>query len=304
MFACQFTGANFTGAAAFCFLDLENLGLGEAAKSFFESGLSKVGNRLRASDIERIIRNGNSQAVSNIVHALADLGYFEKRVFDAVAGQAERVAREGKEQALSNILWSLAVAGKMNENERAVEVLWKEANRRDEGRFGETSWQQLKIASLFAGYEGMKLEAVVGHQRKMGEAALLTTAGSERFEEDIAKELEQFGFTGFKREVSPFTRDEGGELLKIDIAFEKERVALELDGPSHFLKKFGEKGEGEKPRRDGPTKAKTRLMKSLGWKVMRFSWLSKIKLHKRPEEERREFWVKKLGGFGVEPSKY
>ena len=51
------------------------------------------------------MRNGNSQVVSNIAYALADLGYFEKRVFDAVAGQVERIAREGSEQALSNILW-------------------------------------------------------------------------------------------------------------------------------------------------------------------------------------------------------
>ena len=64
-----------------------------------------------------------------------------------------------------------------------------------------------------------------------------------------------------------------------------------------------EKGEGEDLRSDGPTKAKTRTMKSLGWKVMRFSWLKRMELDKRPEQERREFWVKELGGFGVEPSK-
>ena len=97
-------------------------------------------------------------------------------------------------------------------------------------------------------------------------------------------------FTGFKREASPFAGDEGGELLKIDIAFEKEQVALELDGPTHFLKSLEVKWKGEEPRWDGPTKAKTRLMESLG-------------LDKRPEQERREFWVKELGGFGVEPSK-
>ena len=82
-------------------------------------------------DAERIMRDGNSEVVSNIACALADLGYFEKGVFDAVAGQVEKVAREGNEQHLCNILWSLAVAWRMKENERAVEVLWKEVNRRD-----------------------------------------------------------------------------------------------------------------------------------------------------------------------------
>ena len=78
---------------------------------------------------------------------------------------------------------------------------------------------------------------------------------------------------------------------------------MELDGPSHFLTSLKKKGEGEKPRRDGPTKAKTRLMRSLGWQVARLGYLNGIKLSKFPEERRRAFWFKKLGKFGVEPSK-
>ena len=153
-------------------------------------------------------------------------------------------------------------------------------------------------------HPSMKLEAREGHQRKMDEAALYASDdGTGSFEEHIARELEHFGFTGFRMEISPFARDEGAELLKIDIASEKERVALELDGPFHFLKSIEEKGEGEDPRRDGLTKAKTRLMESLGWKVIRFSWLKRTELDKRPEQERREFWFKEPGGFGVVPSK-
>ena len=254
-------------------------------------------------DAGSIMKNGNSQAVGNIAYALADLGYFEKGVFDAVAGQAKRIAAEGNEQDLCNLLWSLAVAGRMKENERAVEVLWKEVNRRDEGRFLKVHWRQLKIASLFAGCEGMKLEAGEAHQRKMDEAALHVSSGSERFEKDIAKELERSGFKGFRREMSPFAGSEGGELLKIDIAFEKERVALELDGPFHFLKFLKKKGEGEKPRRDGSTKAKTRLLESLGWEVTRLGYLNNRKLKKLPGKKRREFWVKKLGKLGVEPTR-
>ena len=44
-------------------------------------------------------------------------------------------------------------------------------------------------------------------------------------------------------------------------------------------------------------------MESLGWKVMGFSWLERIELEKRFEQERREFWVKELGKLGVEPRK-
>ena len=54
---------------------------------------------------------------------------------------------------------------------------------------------------------------------------------------------------------------------------------------------------GEDLRSDGPTKAKTRLIERLGWKVLRFSWLQRMELDKRPEQERREFWVEMLRVF-------
>jgi len=254
-------------------------------------------------EAERIMRNGDIQHISNIAYALADLGYFEKRVFDAVAGQVERVAREGNQQHLCNILWSLAVARRIKENERSVEVLWKEVNKRDVDSFVQKGLRQLKLTTLFASCEGVKLKAGEGHQQKMDETALHASAdGTGEFEENIAKELVRFGFTGFRREISPFAGEEGGELLKIDMAFEKEQVALELDGPSHFLKSMEEKGDGEEPRRDGQTSAKSRLMESLGWQVFRHGYLSDRKLNKMPEEKRREFWVKNLGELGVKPS--
>ncbi|GMH67649.1 hypothetical protein TL16_g04735 [Triparma laevis f. inornata] len=256
-------------------------------------------------DADRIMANGNPQHVSNIAYALADLGYFDKSLFVAVAGQAERITRHGTDQCLCNLLWTFAVAGRLKENEEAVKVLWREVNKRDEDRFSFEEWQQLKIASLFAGCEGVDLAKSEGHQQKMDEASLLSISGSSRFEDEIVKELKSFGFEGFTREVFPFPGDEGGELLKIDIAFEKERVALELDGPTHFLttlvrRKKGDEKEKPKPIRDGPTKAKTRLMKKLGWQVSRHSYLNNRKLNTGSEEVRKNFWVKKLGKLGVE----
>lgn len=53
----------------------------------------------------------------------------------------------------------------------------------------------------------------------MDEVALYASDdGTGSFEEHIARELEHFGFTGFGMEISPFERDEGADLLKIDIA--------------------------------------------------------------------------------------
>ena len=99
-----------------------------------------------------------------------------------------------------------------------------------------------------------------------------------------------------------------GEVYKIDIAFEKERLALELDGPSHFLEPLMLKvrdggGQKDKMRRDGPTQAKKRMLEGMGWRVSSLSWTNQKKLMEKSEEYRRKFWVKKLGKFGIEPRK-
>ena len=58
-------------------------------------------------------------------------------------------------------------------------------------------------------------------------------------------------------------------------------------------------GVGQEPRRCGRRKAKARLMKSMGWQVMRFSWRGNINYQKMPAEKRKEFWTSNLGKFGV-----
>lgn len=53
-----------------------------------------------------------------MVYGLADLGYFEKRIFAAVAGRAKEIARHGSEQHLCNILWAFAIANQVGLHER------------------------------------------------------------------------------------------------------------------------------------------------------------------------------------------
>ena len=70
-----------------------------------------------------------------------------------------RIARDGTEQALCNIIWSFAIAGRIKENEKAVRMLWREANKKHKDIFLEKEWKQLKIAGLFARCEGLELVA-------------------------------------------------------------------------------------------------------------------------------------------------
>ena len=119
----------------------------------------------------------------------------------------------------------------------------------------------------------------------------------------MARELERFGYEGFEREVSPWEEEgQGGELFNIDIAWRREKVALELDGPYHYLKKLDKGGSGsEIDGRDGRNIAKERLLKRLGWQVISFSYLQDREREAMTAEEKEQLWGKLLGPLGIAP---
>jgi hypothetical protein len=70
-----------------------------------------------------------------------------------------------------------------------------------------------------------------------------------------------------ENEVSPFPDSSNSVFMAIDMASREEKVAIEFDGPSHFVRKL----DGSF-RHNGRTLAKTRLLKALGWTVIRIPW--------------------------------
>ena len=103
-----------------------------------------------------------------------------------------------------------------------------------------------------------------------------------------------------KNEVSPFvdgvaSEFAGDEFMAIDIANINEKIAVEFDGPSHFL---GFKGTGRDP--NGKTKMKLRLLKILGWKVVNIPWFEWQEVNKGDiyKPEKIEYLKKKLAEVG------
>jgi len=228
-------------------------------------------------------------------------------IFEQIGRHAKVVAAEGT-QEISNTLWSFAVAGLVAEHEGGVRILWGEVMKRPLWEVQEAEWRQLEIVRLFAKSEGVVLDVLDGKEALRRRELLETAAegtikGSETFELSVVKDLSSFGFNGFERELSPFDNGDGGNLLKIDIAWGKEKVALELDGPSHFLRPIKKIKVGEETTqipRDGPTKAKKRLLEKLGWKVWRMSHFKKIEYDKLGNQEKMHMWATALRGHGIE----
>jgi hypothetical protein len=241
-----------------------------------------------------IMGSCTGQGISITALGLADLGYFNEMIFEQI-GKHVNVVIGGSNQHTCNTLWAFGISGLIAKHEETVRILWDEAMKRPPTEFKSEAWTQLEIARLFARSEGVHLEVVDndgrgGNRSEMMERAANTIDNpAKRFERDMANDLKRFGFSGFETEVTPFDNREGGNLLKIDIAWKKEKVALELDGPSHFLSPSNEI--------DGPTKAKKRLLKSLGWKVLNMSYLQHRKYEKLSDENKKKLlvgWLKSL----------
>jgi len=246
-----------------------------------------------------IMGSCTGQAIANTTLGLASLGYFNEEIFEKI-GKSVNVVIGRNNQVICNTLWAFGISGLIAKDEETVRMLWDEAMKRPPTEFTSENLTQLEMARLFARSEGVHLEVVDddgsgGSKRNLMEraAANFTDNAATRFERNIANDLKRFGFSGFKTEITPFDNGEGGDLLKIDIAWKKEKVALELDGPYHFLSPSN--------KRDGPTKAKKRLLESLGWKVLNMSYLKHRKYRKLSDEKKKKALIVWLKKCGVEP---
>ena len=76
---------------------------------------------------------------------------------------------------------------------------------------------------------------------------------AQRFEDDISQLLTQLGFS-HERDFAPLG-PEFASFLAIDMADPAAKVAVECDGPYHYLQGEGGKGTG---RENGATAAKRR----------------------------------------------
>ena len=79
-------------------------------------------------------------------------------------------------------------------------------------------------------------------------------------------------------------------MLAIDMACRKKMVAIEFDGPSHFLREVGSGKALE--LENGSTKAKRRFLERLGWKVVNIPYFDWDKA--KGKEEKKELLCRML----------
>ena len=212
------------------------------------------------------MENGNPQNVANTAWACATLGYEAPFLFDQLDRHLDRRLEKWNAQVLPIratplLSWALQrVQGFSREalgKERSSCSLWEQ--------FADEDFWQLTQTRMFAKAEGVNLTQPPETMLTRMELALniADNTGSNASEE-ISQLLQEIGFH-HELEVSPDSTTSGG-MMAIDMACKKRKIAVEYDGPSHYLKAVG--SGVRTSTENGATKAKRRFLEQLGWNVI------------------------------------
>ena len=223
---------------------------------------------------QKIMKGGDPQAIANITSAYANLGIDDNCNFFLALSDNMSVVNEGDSQNNCNCLWSFAFLGLLDNKvyESIIKSLWKKAMSMPVSDFtveGLNQLRQIYTCSIIEG--GNKLDEIPSALRSKINAVENDKIGSKAHN-DISRLLNDIGFE-HQNEVSPFVDDiesgfsGGDEFMAIDMANLKDRIAIELDGPSHFIG-LGKDGRVETVK----TKMKSRILERLGWKVIKIPW--------------------------------
>jgi len=186
---------------------------------------------------------------------------------DAWAWRDEEAVRGGlagfKPQALANTVWAYATADCYHQALLAnCSRVISDSLARDPSRWSEEDRRQLHQwqlwLSLERGVDGQQHLLSESQRKLCCDAMQGTDVTISRFQRSVAVALAAV-HSGFEKEhLEPRTG------YSLDLALPSSRVAIEVDGPSHFLLTDG-RGV-RKP--NGPTLLKRRLLAAAGWRVI------------------------------------
>ena len=218
-------------------------------------------------DASRLIKNGDSQSVSNTLWAMSTLGFDAPSLVEVIRDRLpENHVRLCSNQNLLNICFALAISDSFAGHTDTFTMLWKQANERDWNELSYMDRNQLVQSYLIAScVYRLKLSPP-----KWASTPLTATVHKSKAQAELSKILEEIDFH-HDTETSPFGSNNEFNFWSIDCACRDRKIAIEFDGPAHFLRLPGSHEPGD--IENGPTKAKRRFLQSLGWKVINISYV-------------------------------
>eukprot|EP00746_Dinoflagellata_sp_MGD_P109548 gnl/MRDRNA2_/MRDRNA2_46926_c0_seq1.p1 gnl/MRDRNA2_/MRDRNA2_46926_c0~~gnl/MRDRNA2_/MRDRNA2_46926_c0_seq1.p1 ORF type:complete len:587 (-),score=107.87 gnl/MRDRNA2_/MRDRNA2_46926_c0_seq1:178-1938(-) len=218
---------------------------------------------------ENFVEDFNAQDLANTAWAFATVGRSDASLFTALAGAAERHIDEFKPQDLSNTAWAFAVTNLYSNRlfgtifaHRCEAATWLEDKAELSQLHQWVLWhQELKLPLPLSPalrnqcLEAFRTQHLPSHMQHEV-ATTLTELGAHLQEEVVIKE---------------------GYSVDIIVLWKGKQVAIEVDGPSHFL------GHSA----SGATILKRRQMRAFGWHLVTipyWEW-SQVKGSKNKRQE-------------------
>jgi RAP domain len=220
--------------------------------------------------------------------ALSALGFQSPAFFSSPETSLDKFLVDSDTQNVYNLCYAVGVLDVcVSSHSTMLTKPWNELIQRTIGDLSDEGLTQIHFIQAYASVNGIELASPSSELQRQLNAISFSTQSSG-FEDGVSNALLRIGFS-HEREISPFESIPG--LLSIDIVCKDRMVAIECDGPSHFVSTL----YGGTERENGPTKAKRRLLQKLGWNVINLNW-KEAKQHKMSEK-----WVRdKLLEAGVE----
>ena len=223
---------------------------------------------------DRMLREGTPQAIANSVWACAVLNYGPSHGF--VRNMATSVAKSDDTCSLIMCCWSLfvlAIVADDAESSRELLVVWSRVTSllsipEKLQDLTALDIEQILMVEAVGKLYGVPLEPLM----ESVASEICTKVGtdganrSSKLHKKISRSLSKLGYD-HELELPPFPSLPG--IMAIDIASQERQVAIEVDGPSHFLcsPKFTLLNEY-----NGPSLFKRGVLERLGWKVINIDY--------------------------------
>ena len=237
-----------------------------------------------------LFEEGNPQNVGNMAWACAKLGMEAPNLFAEIDLHTDRLMENAKPQEISNTCYAIAVLGKSQNFESLLAKLWEKSIElfASDADFIDETLRQLAQTQIFAEADGIMLPQIPEPMAKKMELVRNTVDESfSRSSKQVSQLLHEIGFH-HECEVFPDSTLSSG-ILAIDFACLEQKVALEFDGPSHYLKAVGS-GKITSTEK-GATKAKRRYLEQLGWTVINIDYRDYMLAQHASNEKQ---WLRKL----------
>jgi hypothetical protein len=218
-------------------------------------------------DAKRLIHDGNSQSVANTLWGMGILGFDAPNLFEALRDpDVDNHIEFCNSQELLNICYAFAISDAISRHSDTFIKLWEQAIEIDWNQLPNQGRVQLVQTYLIATHaDSLELSPP-----NWISGALTIDMHVSGAQQEMSEVLEEIGFH-HETEVSPFASQDALDLWMIDCASRERNIAIEFDGPSHFLRSAGSRKLAG--IENGPTKAKRRFLRSVGWAVINISYL-------------------------------